>query len=32
MVLKENDMTLDSISASNMRHVLRGVIGILGHN
>lgn len=28
-VLKENGMTLDSISASNMRHVLSGVREIL---
>jgi len=28
-VLKENGMTLDSISASSMRHVLRGVVSII---
>ena len=28
-VLKGNDMTLDAISASNMRHILTGVISIL---
>jgi len=28
-VLKENGMTLDSISASNMRHVLTGIKNIL---
>lgn len=28
-VLKDNDMTLDSISASNMRHVIEGVNRIL---
>ncbi len=28
-VLKEHDMTLDAISASNMRHVLRGIAAII---
>jgi len=28
-ILKENDMTLDSISSSNMRHVLNGLKGII---
>lgn len=28
-VLKENGMTLDAISASNMRHVLKGVHQII---
>jgi len=28
-VLKDNDMTLDAISASNMRHVLAGIKNIL---
>ena len=29
-VLKENGMTLDSVSASNMRHVLSGIKDIIG--
>lgn len=29
-VLKENGMTIDSISASNMRHVLSGIREIVG--
>lgn len=29
-VLKENGITLDAISASNMRHVLSGVKAIIG--
>lgn len=29
LVLKQNGMTLDSISASNMRHVLEGIKGII---
>lgn len=28
-VLKQNGMTLDSISASNMRHVLKGIRDIM---
>lgn len=28
-VLEENDLTLDAISASNMRHVLSGIKGII---
>ena len=28
-VLKENDMTIDSISASNMRHILEGIQKII---
>ncbi|MCP5008302.1 MAG: hypothetical protein GY941_30865 [Planctomycetes bacterium] len=28
-VLKENGMTIDSISASNMRHVLKGIQAII---
>ena len=28
-ILKENDMTLDAISASNMRHVLSGIKRII---
>ncbi len=30
IVLKDNGMTLDAISASNMRHVLNGIKDIIG--
>ena len=30
-VLKENGLTIDAISASNMRHVLKGIQEIIGN-